>query len=199
MPVSVRDGLLTILSLGHAYGLQLHAELTRRAPHRGPINVGQIYATLDRLGKQGLITSSGVTSDGLPLYRLTEQGLDAVGVSRVTAAVHTLPEWTEMLDQIIIGSSIEPAAAMALARDYRAWWAEDLARVRCVLESGEPRSDARLAHLARQAQAVAALAWLGSVPDWLRHDDSSRPYSPDKPRRGRRPRADAVGGPPAHD
>lgn len=195
MPVSVREGLLTILSLGPAYGLQLHAELTSRAPHRGPVNAGQVYATLDRLGKQGLIRSSGVTSDGLPLYRLTEQGARAVDTARETAAVHTLPEWTEMLDQVIIESSIQPGAAMALARGYRAWWAEDLARVRSALESGEPRSDVRLAHLARQAQAVAALAWLSSVPDALIDDDQSRPYSADKPRRGRRPRAAAVGAP----
>ena len=196
MPVSVRDGLLTILSLGPAYGLQLHAELTSRAPHRGPVNVGQIYATLDRLGKHGLIRSSGVTSDGLPLYRLTEQGVRAVDASRQSAAVHTLPEWTEMLDQVIIESSIQPAAAMTLARDYRVWWTEDLGRVRSALESGKPRSDVRLALLARQAQAVAALAWLGSVTDALIDDNPSRPYSAYKPRRGRRPRAAAVGASP---
>lgn len=191
--MSVRDGLLTILSLGPAYGLQLHAELTSRAPHRGPINVGQIYATLDRLGKQGLITSSGVTSDGLPLYRLSAQGRSAVDASRETAAVHTLPEWTEMLDQIIIESSIQPTAAAGLARAYRAWWTDDLRRVRSVLENDAPRSDVRLALLARQAQALAALDWLGSVIDALRDDDASRPYSTDKPRRGRRPRTTVAG------
>ncbi len=196
MPVSVRDGLLTILSLGPAYGLQLHAELTSRAPHRGPVNVGQIYATLDRLGKQGLIRSSGVTNDGLPLYRLTEQGRRAVDTSRESAAVHTLPEWTEMLDQVIIESTIQPATALALARDYQAWWTEDSARVRLALDGGEHRSDVRLALLARQAQAVAAVAWLGSVSDALIQDDPSRPYSADKPRRGRRPRAAVVAASP---
>ncbi|MET3768858.1 DNA-binding PadR family transcriptional regulator [Marisediminicola sp. UYEF4] len=191
--MSVRGGLLAILSLGPAYGLQLHAELTSRAPHRGPVNVGQIYATLDRLGKQGLITSSGVTSDGLPLYRLSSQGRSAVDASRETAAVHTLPEWTEMLDQIIIESSIQPTAAAGLARAYRAWWTDDLARVRSVLENEAPKSEVRLAFLARQAQALAALDWLGSVIDALRDDDASRPYSTDKPRRGRRPRTTVVG------
>ena len=190
--MSVRDGLLTILTLGPAYGLQLHAELTSRAPHRGPVNVGQIYATLDRLGKQGLITSSGVTNDGLPLYRLTAQGANAVNASRETAVVHTLPEWTEMLDQIIIESSIRPSTTTALARAYRVWWTDDLARVRSALENDEPRSDVRLALLARQAQALAALDWLGSVTDALSDDDASRPYSTDKPRRGRRPRATVV-------
>ena len=53
--MSVRDGLLAILSLGPAYGLQLHSELASRSPHRGPVNVGQIYATLDRLVARGLV------------------------------------------------------------------------------------------------------------------------------------------------
>jgi hypothetical protein len=41
--MSVRDGLLSVLTLGPAYGLQMHAELASRAPHRKPVNVGQIY------------------------------------------------------------------------------------------------------------------------------------------------------------
>ncbi|MES2170284.1 MAG: PadR family transcriptional regulator, partial [Actinomycetota bacterium] len=65
--MSVRDGLLAILTLGPAYGLQLHSELTTRAPHRKPVNVGQIYGTLDRLVKQHLIEPAGFTEDALPL------------------------------------------------------------------------------------------------------------------------------------
>ena len=65
--MSVRDGLVAILTLGPAYGLQLHAELARRAPHRGPVNVGQIYSTLDRLSTQRLIASAGVTDAGVAL------------------------------------------------------------------------------------------------------------------------------------
>ena len=70
--VSVRDCLLAIMSLGPQYGLQLHAELTTRAPHRAATNVGQIYSTLDRLVRDAKVETGGQTADGLPLYQLTE-------------------------------------------------------------------------------------------------------------------------------
>ena len=56
--MSVRDGLLAVLSLGEGYGLQLHSELAARAPHRSPVNVGQIYSTLERLARAGLVESA---------------------------------------------------------------------------------------------------------------------------------------------
>ena len=186
--MSVRDGLLAILSLGPAYGFQLHAELTSRAPHRGPINAGQIYATLDRLTRQGLIASAGSTDDGLPLHALTAPGADAVDSWKRHPLVDSLPEWTEMLDQVILTTSIDPLAAMSLAEGYRRHWASALEMVREALDTGDDHVDGRLALLAREAQAVAAIAWLGSATEALAGDNTFRPPATDRPRRGRRPR-----------
>jgi DNA-binding PadR family transcriptional regulator len=186
--VSVRDGLLAILTLGPAYGLQLHSELASRAPHRGPVNVGQIYSTLERLTGQGLIESAGQTSDGLPLHRLTDAGVMAVDVWKSDAALDALPEWTEMLDQVLIATTLDPVSAMRLVESYRRWWTRDRDGTRASLAAEHLRTDARLALLARETQAVAALAWLGAASDALADFDTHRPYSPDKPKRGRRPR-----------
>lgn len=62
--MSVRDALLGILTLGPAYGLQLHAELGARAPHRAKTNVGQVYGTLDRLVTAGLVVHEGLSEIG---------------------------------------------------------------------------------------------------------------------------------------
>lgn len=184
--MSVRDGLIAILTLGPAYGLQLRSELASRAPHRGPVNVGQIYATLDRLRSQGLIEPAGVTSDGLPLHALTALGRQAADAWKMTPALDSLPEWTEMLDQVIVSTTLDPSAAMVLAEGYRRWWTTHLERVRDDLEVQDLATDGRLALLARQAQAVAALAWLGSATHALVDFDTFRPLSTEKPKRGRR-------------
>jgi len=104
--VSVRDCLLAIMSLGPQYGLQLHAELTARAPHRAATNVGQIYSTLDRLVRDAKVETGGQTADGLPLYQLTESGsqeilawLEPEGVSRDTA-------WSDLLDLVFMVRSL---------------------------------------------------------------------------------------------
>ncbi|MET0888338.1 MAG: PadR family transcriptional regulator, partial [Mycetocola sp.] len=65
--MAVKDGILAILSLGPGYGLALRDELVLRAPHRAELNVGQVYSTLDRLGRAGLIATGTTTEDNLPL------------------------------------------------------------------------------------------------------------------------------------
>lgn len=104
--MSVRDCLLAIMSLGPQYGLQLHAELTTRAPHRAATNVGQIYSTLDRLVRDAKVETGGQTPDGLPLYQLTASGsqeisswLEPEGVSRETA-------WADLLDLVFMVRSL---------------------------------------------------------------------------------------------
>lgn len=186
--MSVRDGLLAILTLGPAYGLQLHAELLGRAPHRDAINVGQIYGTLDRLTRQGLIEPDGSTEDGLPLYRLRRAGHDAARQWMTEPVAAPLPEWTEMLDQLLVTSSVDPARAMALAKEYRARWDRELAEsTRSALDDSLPH-DQRLALLAGEALGIAALAWLGAVTAALADYDTTREISTVRPRRGRRPK-----------
>lgn len=182
--MSVRDGLLAVLSLGPGYGLQLHSELASRAPHRRPVNVGQIYSTLERLTRQSLVQPAGATDDGLPLYRLTDAGLVAAAQWMNEPVLDSLPEWTEMLDQVLVTSSIDPVAAKSVAERFRRWWESDLTATRATPEPTSP--DARLALVAREAQAVAAIAWLGSAIAALVDFDSFRPLSDARPRRGRR-------------
>lgn len=186
--MSVRDGVLAILTLGPAYGLQLHSELASRAPHRKPVNAGQIYGTLERLARQRLIEPAGHTEDALPLHRLTEAGRTEVETWLAAPVFDALPEWTEMLDQVLIASSVAPSAAMELTESYRRWWEADLAQTRTpVLDDSFP-ADAHLALVAREALAVAALAWLGAAVAALVDFDTYRGLSEVRPKRGRRPR-----------
>jgi DNA-binding PadR family transcriptional regulator len=54
--MSVRQSLLAILNQGPCYGYQLRTEFERRTGSTWPVNVGQIYSTLDRLERDGLVT-----------------------------------------------------------------------------------------------------------------------------------------------
>jgi DNA-binding PadR family transcriptional regulator len=187
MAMSVRDGLLAILTLGPAYGLQLHAELASRAPHRKPVNAGQIYGTLDRLVKQGMLEPAGQTADSLPLYRLTGTGLAEAAGWMSTPSLSALPDWTEMLDQILVTSTIDPVAAKTLAENYRRWWETDLAKTRTPVIEGSFPTEAHLALVSREALGVAAIAWLGATIAALSDYDSYRGLSEARPKRGRRP------------
>ncbi|WP_298122820.1 PadR family transcriptional regulator [uncultured Aurantimicrobium sp.] len=112
--MAVREALLGILTLGPAYGLQLHAELGARAPHRARTNVGQVYGTLDRLSTAGLVAHKGLTEDGLPLYVLTEAGAAEAVAWLEGSSLSALPEWADVQDVVLISSSVSALHATEL-------------------------------------------------------------------------------------
>jgi DNA-binding PadR family transcriptional regulator len=61
--MSVRQSLLAILNQGPCYGYQLRTEFDRRTGSTWPINVGQIYNTLDRLERDKLIRRADTGSE----------------------------------------------------------------------------------------------------------------------------------------
>jgi DNA-binding PadR family transcriptional regulator len=72
--MSVRLSLLAILDQGPCYGYQLKSEFDRRTGATWPLNVGQIYNTLDRLERDELVEKTGGDTDGQVFYQITEAG-----------------------------------------------------------------------------------------------------------------------------
>jgi DNA-binding PadR family transcriptional regulator len=72
--MSLRLGLLTILTLGDAYGYQLRQEFDARSGTSTPTNVGQVYSTLDRLERDELVSKGSADEAGHVHYSLTESG-----------------------------------------------------------------------------------------------------------------------------
>ena len=56
------------------YGYQLRAEFERRTGTTWPLNVGQVYSTLSRLERDGLVQPQGDDGQGHAYYRSTEKG-----------------------------------------------------------------------------------------------------------------------------
>ncbi|KPM55065.1 PadR family transcriptional regulator [Frankia sp. R43] len=54
--MSVRNGLLALLAERPMYGYQLRAEFEARTGSTWPLNIGQVYTTLRRLERDGLVT-----------------------------------------------------------------------------------------------------------------------------------------------
>jgi DNA-binding PadR family transcriptional regulator len=184
--VSVRSSLLAILTLGPAYGFQLHGELRSRTAGRRDVNAGQIYGTLERLVRQGAIDQSGFTDDGLPLYRLTDGGRE-----EALAWLHDTnsalgEEWSDLVNRVLIASSLPDVDALAIVAANRQRWS--LVGDGCVA-SASTTGQERLAVQADAVQAKAALAWLDEAEAQLGADPSAfaRDFSAQRPRRGRRP------------
>lgn len=76
--MSVRQSLLAILDQGPCYGYQLRAEFDRRTGSTWPLNVGQIYNTLERLDRDGLVEKGDTDDQGHVYWQITEDGRAAV-------------------------------------------------------------------------------------------------------------------------
>lgn len=72
--MSIRQGLLALLGRGPMYGYQLRAEFEARTGGTWPLNVGQVYTTLGRLERDGLIEPAGEDDEGHAFFRLTADG-----------------------------------------------------------------------------------------------------------------------------
>jgi DNA-binding PadR family transcriptional regulator len=97
--MSVRHALLALLSEAPKYGLQLRHEFEANTGEMWPLNVGQVYTTLQRLERDGLVASDDEESEGPQKgYRITETGRD-----ELTQWLRTPPDtWEPPRDELVI-------------------------------------------------------------------------------------------------
>jgi DNA-binding PadR family transcriptional regulator len=75
--MSVRHALLALLSEGPKYGNQLRQEFEERTGEVWPLNVGQVYTTLQRLERDGMVESDDAAAEGpQKAFRITTTGQD---------------------------------------------------------------------------------------------------------------------------
>ena len=73
--MTVRHALLALLSEGPKIGLRLREEFEERTGDVWPLNVGQVYQTLQRLERDGLVESDDDADEGPQKgFRITEDG-----------------------------------------------------------------------------------------------------------------------------
>src|SRR3954466_14050754 len=79
----MRLPLLALLANGPAHGYELKLAMEQRfGAVLPPLNAGQIYTTLARLERDGLVDDDAVAQNGRPnkrVYRLTERGRAELG------------------------------------------------------------------------------------------------------------------------
>ncbi len=71
--MSVRNALLVLLEQGPQYGYQLRAQFEERTGGTWPLNIGQVYTTLARLERDGLVESRDGDDDHV-VYDVTDSG-----------------------------------------------------------------------------------------------------------------------------
>ncbi|EEP74015.1 transcriptional regulator [Micromonospora sp. ATCC 39149] len=72
--MSIRHGLLALLERGQMYGYQLRAAFEESTGSTWPLNIGQVYTTLSRLERDGLVRPLPESEAGQRPYEITDAG-----------------------------------------------------------------------------------------------------------------------------
>jgi DNA-binding PadR family transcriptional regulator len=118
--VSVRQSVLALLAQGPRYGALLKNEFEQRTGGTWPLNVGQVYTTLARLERDGLVVAAGHADDeGRIAYRLTEAGRAAAGDWWTTPVERTEAARDELVIKLALAVTTPGVDAHAVLRAQR--------------------------------------------------------------------------------
>jgi DNA-binding PadR family transcriptional regulator len=104
--MSVRQGLLALLAEQPMYGYQLRGEFEARTGGTWPLNIGQVYTTLGRLERDGLVTPAGASDDGNERYALTDEGRAEVGTWWATPVPRDAPGRDELAIKLALAVTV---------------------------------------------------------------------------------------------
>ena len=100
--MSVRHALLALLSEGPKYGHQLRQEFESVTGEVWPLNIGQVYTTLQRLERDGLIESDEPEREGPQKgFRITEPGSQELSTWLSTPPDMTSPPRDELVIKVL--------------------------------------------------------------------------------------------------
>jgi DNA-binding PadR family transcriptional regulator len=163
--MSVKMGILTLLDRNSAYGYQLKQEFEATTAGRWPVNVGQIYTTLDRLERDGLIRRSGEGADGQVIFEITADGKSEVTHWLTTASLSPGADRNELAVKIALASLLPNVDIHAVIQTHRR---AALAAMHGVTVAKRADTDDLVGELVLEAMAFRAEAEVR----WLDHAET---------------------------
>jgi DNA-binding PadR family transcriptional regulator len=126
--MSVRHAMLALLSEGPKYGLQLREEFEARTGEVWPLNVGQVYTTLQRLERDGLIAvapADGGEDDGTQKsYRITDDGASELARWLRTPPDLSSPPRDELVMKVLVALRVPGTDVRDVIQAHRRYLVE---------------------------------------------------------------------------
>ena len=146
--MSVRQGLLALLADRPMYGYQLRGEFEVRTGATWPLNVGQVYTTLGRLERDGLVEAADSDAEGRVRYRITAAGHAELATWFSSPVDRTAPPRDELAIKLAMAVTVPDVDVRAVVAQQRA------ATVRALQDYTRLK-----ARLPEQPASAAELSW----------------------------------------
>ena len=149
--MSIRHSLLALLQDQPCYGYQLRIEFENRTGSTWPLNIGQVYTTLDRLERDGLISKDGRDGrdgEGHVVYSITHAGKSEVQNWFAAPVERHNPPRNELAIKLALAVTLPGVDVQAIIQAQR------VASIRALQEYTKARRDTAV------NQRAADTAWL---------------------------------------
>lgn len=177
--MAVREGLLALLETGPRYGYQLKTMFEGSTGGVWPLNVGQVYTTLDRLERDGLVTMT--LDEDQKSYDITAAGREELGAWWQATPIEDPPPRDELMLKVLLAIEHGSDHALAVVTRHRTALQSMLQQRRRQRRSAGAANSlpARLVTDALAVRAEADLRWLDMcesriVADRANSEDSHR-------------------------
>ena len=179
--MSVRHALLALLSEGPKYGLQLREEFEARTGEVWPLNVGQVYTTLQRLERDGLVESDGDGQEGPQKgFRITGAGTEELTQWLRTPSDMSSPPRDELVMKVLVALRVPGTNVRDVIQVHRRYLVE-LMQQWTRIKDTEAESDMNLALVvdAELFRLDAVVRWLDSADGRIKRgtDPSAEPQA----------------------
>jgi len=182
--MSVKYALLGLLSEQPKYGHQLRQEFEEKTGDVWPLNVGQVYTTLQRLERDGLVESDRADSEGpQKRFRITAAGEQELTEWLMTPIDLTVPPRDELVIKVLVALDVPGVEVQSVLQIHRRYVVE-LMQQWTRLKDDEGQHDFRLALVvdAELFRLDSVIRWLDAVDGRLkRRASETRAVSTDIP------------------
>ena len=168
--MSVRHALLALLSEGPKYGLQLRQEFESRTGDVWPLNVGQVYTTLQRLERDGLVESDDTVEEGPQKgFHITEEGQAELAEWLRTPPDFSSPPRDELVIKVLVAVGLPGVDVREVVQVHRRYLVE-LMQQWTRLKEDESRFDLNFALVvdAEIFRLDSLIRWLDTVDGRLK-------------------------------
>jgi DNA-binding PadR family transcriptional regulator len=162
--MSIKYGLLALLRDRPGYGYQLRAEFEEATGSTWPVNIGQVYTTLTRLERDGLVAKTGEDAEGHVVYEITETGAGELRewfARPIPLAAKPRDELAVKLALAVTVPGVDVATLVQAQRSHAQTALQELTRLK--VRAASPHLAWSLVLEAQIFQAEAEIRWLDHV------------------------------------
>jgi DNA-binding PadR family transcriptional regulator len=118
--MSIRHSLLALLQDQPRYGYQLRVEFENRTGATWPLNIGQVYTTLDRLERDALVARDGDDGDGRVVYTITPAGMAEIQSWFAAPVERSNPPRNELAIKLALAVTLPGVDVQSIIQSQRA-------------------------------------------------------------------------------